>query len=86
MKEKYEKTINFEDVTQEAIEALVAFMYTEEITLTEENVSDILHAASMLRVVGKIWQTGFTFYVVYNSVTAILVMLFHKAMFLPTRQ
>ena len=53
MKEKYEKTVNFENITQKAMEALVLFMYTEEITLTEENVSDILHAASMLQVVGE---------------------------------
>ena len=54
MKEKYEKTVKFRDVTWEAMKALVDFMYTEEITLTEENVSDILHAASMLQVVGEI--------------------------------
>ena len=53
MKEKYEKIVHCKDVSEDAMETLVNFMYTEEITLTEENVSDILHAASMLRVVGK---------------------------------
>ena len=57
MKEKHEKTVKFRDVTWEAMKALVDFTYTEEITLTEENVSDILHAASMLQVVGEILFT-----------------------------
>ena len=54
MKEKYEKTVDFQDITSEAMEILVDFMYTKEITLTEENVSDVLQAASMLQVVGEI--------------------------------
>ena len=54
MKEKYQKTIKLRDVTWEATKAVVDFMYTEEITLTEENISDILHAASLLQVVGEI--------------------------------
>ena len=52
MKEKYDKTVTFKDITTDAMEALLEFIYTEKIVLNEENVSDILHAASIMQIQG----------------------------------
>ena len=52
MKEKYDKTVTFKDITADAMNAILDFLYTETIVLTEENVSDILHAASIMQIPG----------------------------------
>ena len=53
MKEKYEKTVTFKNITPDAMNALLEFLYTETMVLTEENVADILHAASIMQVQGN---------------------------------
>jgi len=55
MKEKYEKTVPFKGITPETMKALLEFLYTETIVLTEENVSDMLYAASIMQVEGNLW-------------------------------
>ena len=52
MKEKYDKTVTFHEITSDAVNAILDFLYTETIVLTEENVSDILHASSILQIPG----------------------------------
>ena len=53
MKEKFDKTVTFKDITSGAMNALLDFLYTERIVMTEENVSDMLHAASIMQIEGK---------------------------------
>ena len=52
MKEKYEKSVTLKDVTPEAVTALLDFLYTAEIALTEESISDLLYAASIMQIQG----------------------------------
>ena len=52
MKEKYDETVTFKGITAEAMNAILDFLYTETIVLTEENISDILHAASIMQIPG----------------------------------
>jgi len=52
MKEKFDKTITLKSITPDAMKALLEFLYTETIVLTEENISDMLHAASILQIEG----------------------------------
>ena len=54
MKEKYDKTVTFEDITAEAMGAILDFLYSETIVLTEENVSEMLHAASIMQIEGNV--------------------------------
>ena len=53
MKEKFDKTVTFQDITSDAMNAILDFLYTETIVLTEENVSDMLQAASIMQIEGK---------------------------------
>ena len=50
MKEKYEKNIHIEGVTANAMELVLDFLYTTSIDLVEENVRDVLDAASLMRL------------------------------------
>ena len=50
MKEKYDKVIKIEDVTAEAMKEILKAMYDGEIDFTEDNLAEILHAASLMQV------------------------------------
>jgi len=52
MKEKYDKTVTFKDITPDAMNTLLEFLYTERIVLTEDNVANILQAASIMQIQG----------------------------------
>ena len=58
MREKNEKVVTFKDITPFAMKTLLDFLYTEEIVLTEDNVSDILYAASIMQIEGKFLYSG----------------------------
>ena len=53
MEEKNNKTVPLKDITSDAMNALLNFLYTETIVLTEENISDMLYAASLMQIEGK---------------------------------
>ena len=50
MKEKYDKVIKIEDVTAKAMKEILKAMYDGEIDFTEDNLAEILHAASLMQV------------------------------------
>jgi len=60
MKEKYDRTVTFKDITSDAMSALLEFLYTERIVLTEDNVASILQAASIMQIQG-------TFYAILHT-------------------
>jgi len=53
MKEQYFKDVKLFGVTPSALEEVLNYMYTEKITLSEENVCDVLQAASLMLLTGK---------------------------------
>ena len=53
MKEQYFKDVKLSGVTPSALEEVLNYMYTEKITLSEENVCDVLQAASLMLLTGK---------------------------------
>ncbi|XP_078492391.1 kelch-like protein 12 [Ciona intestinalis] len=50
MKEKFEKEIRIKEVTKIAMEQVIAFIYTNKVLLSEENIDEVLHAASLMQV------------------------------------
>ena len=54
MKEQYNKDVKLSGLTPNALEEVLNFMYTEKITLSEANVADVLQAASLMLLTGKV--------------------------------
>ena len=50
MKEKHSKAIKIEDVTAEAMKEILKALYDGEVVFTDDNLVDILHAASLLQI------------------------------------
>ncbi|XP_078492596.1 kelch-like protein 12 isoform X2 [Ciona intestinalis] len=50
MKEKFEKEIKIKEVTKFAMKQVIAFIYTNKVLLSEENIDEVLHAASLMQV------------------------------------
>nr|XP_026695281.1 kelch-like protein 12 isoform X2 [Ciona intestinalis] len=50
MKEKFEKEIRIKEVTKVAMKQVIAFIYTNKVLLSEENIDEVLHAASLMQV------------------------------------
>ncbi|XP_076813176.1 kelch-like protein 12 isoform X2 [Clavelina lepadiformis] len=50
MREQHEKTISITGITPSAMALVLDFIYTDVITLTDENVGEVLQAASLLRL------------------------------------
>ncbi|CAM1329602.1 KLHL8 (predicted) [Pycnogonum litorale] len=50
MKESKDGVVNLHDVDKMAVESLIKFCYTTNITLTIDNVQSVLHAASILQM------------------------------------
>ena len=53
MKEKYERDIGIEGVTASAMDLILNFLYTTTVDLVEENVKEVLDAASLLQISRK---------------------------------
>jgi len=53
MREQYFKDVKISGVTPSALEDVLNYMYTEQITLSEENVWGVLQAASLMLLTGK---------------------------------
>ena len=49
MKEKYSKKVPIKTVTATAMSEILASIYIQEISLSKENISDILHGASLMQ-------------------------------------
>nr|XP_018671645.1 kelch-like protein 12 [Ciona intestinalis] len=54
MKEEFERVIKIKEVTKVAMEQVITFIYTNKILLSEENIDEVLHAASLMQVQGDI--------------------------------
>ncbi|XP_078492563.1 kelch-like protein 12 isoform X2 [Ciona intestinalis] len=50
MKEKFEKEIKIKEVAKIAMEQVITFIYTNKVLLSEENIDEVLHAASLMQV------------------------------------
>ncbi|XP_078490546.1 kelch-like protein 2 [Ciona intestinalis] len=50
MKEKFEKEIRIKEVTKIAMKQVINFIYTNKVLLSEENIDEVLHAASLMQV------------------------------------
>uniref|UniRef100_F6VE11 Kelch-like protein 12 n=2 Tax=Ciona intestinalis TaxID=7719 RepID=F6VE11_CIOIN len=50
MKEKFEKEIKIKEVAKIAMEQVIAFIYTNKVLLSEENIDEVLHAALLMQV------------------------------------
>ena len=50
MKEKQEKIVTFNDISPDAFQAVIDFIYTGDVTITEDNVSSLLHVTSLMQV------------------------------------
>jgi len=48
MKEKFDKTVTLKGITVDTLNTLLDFLYTQKIAVDEENVSDLLYAASIM--------------------------------------
>ena len=50
MKEKSEGVVKLKEISLEAVKTLLDFLYTETIVLSQDSVSDVLHAASLMQI------------------------------------
>nr|XP_018671641.2 kelch-like protein 12 isoform X5 [Ciona intestinalis] len=50
MKEEFERVIKIKEVTKVAMEQVITFIYTNKVLLSEENIDEVLHAASLMQV------------------------------------
>nr|XP_026692809.1 kelch-like protein 2 [Ciona intestinalis] len=50
MKERFEKEITIKEVTKIAMKQVINFIYTNKVLLSEENIDEVLHAASLMQV------------------------------------
>ena len=51
MREKQERKVALKDMSSIAMEAVIGFIYTGDVTITEENISSILNAASLMQII-----------------------------------
>jgi len=54
MKEKSSKEIHIKSITSEAMKEILKSIYTQKISFSEENISDIVHAASLMQFLSVI--------------------------------
>ena len=50
MKEKREQKVTLKDISPTAMQVVIDFIYTGDVTITEENISSILDAASLMQI------------------------------------
>ncbi|XP_078492594.1 kelch-like protein 24 isoform X2 [Ciona intestinalis] len=50
MKEEFEKVIEIKEVTKFAMEKVITFIYTNKFLFSEENINEVLYAASLMQV------------------------------------
>jgi len=54
MREKYEECVNVDSIASEMLENVLDFVYTGNIAVTEENVSDLLAIAEFTDIPSKV--------------------------------
>ena len=54
MREENEKTVVIKGITPSAMTLILDYIYTDIITLTDDNVGEVLQAASLLTILGRI--------------------------------
>ena len=52
MKEKYQKVVKIRGIKEDAMEEILEFVYCGKIQLNDNNVSNVLEAASIMQVLG----------------------------------
>ena len=50
VKEKQKKLVTFNDISPDAFQLVIDFIYTGDVTITEDNVSSLLHVTSLMQV------------------------------------
>ena len=53
MKERHEKTIPMEGITSYAMEKILEFIYTQDISVTSKDIKETLPAAHLMQIEGK---------------------------------
>ena len=77
MREQYQGTVELDNLDGESVEALVQFMYTKTITVSQENVFDLLTSAHYLQM-NEVWEFCFAYLktnITLENWTAILSAL-----------
>ena len=50
MRERDQETIELKDISADGLESVLKFIYTNSITISTKNISDIIHSATLLQV------------------------------------
>ena len=53
MKEQYTNNIPLEGITEQAFSSVLKFIYTGKITLSVEDIAEVLHVADMMQIHGN---------------------------------